>query len=319
MSPLPLRCTIQLPAATTRSMPPSRCACSISCSTLWTAICPRRRPACLCLCRPSSLCRCRAPCRRCVTSKCRAPRVADAGRDHGRAESAPLAADARGGSRVAARHGHRCRRRRRRAEPRVLLRVAVNDAAIDVVKHSNDSLGVNFKATQLRLHDLGVAGEGRVPPSPFDCIVDLPASPSAVTLHFFRGNAGAHELHLRLNDIAIRITPRTVAALQARFSALVHARRRHDSARQGVSLWPRAAHSRRVHCASRQSDAQRVAVHVCRRRRVCVHVLCARHQGGRGADQGEQCRRDARRQRRRGRWRLCGGQRRQRASACDSS
>jgi hypothetical protein len=101
-----------------------------------------------------------------------------------------------------------------------VLRVTVNDAAIDVVKHSNDSLGVNFKATQLRLLDVGVAADGRTPPPPFDCLVDLPASPTAVTLHFFRGNAGAHELHVRLNDVAIRVTPRTIAALQLRFGAL---------------------------------------------------------------------------------------------------
>jgi hypothetical protein len=108
----------------------------------------------------------------------------------------------------------------RAAAARDVLRVAVNDAAIDVVKHSNDSLGVNFKATQLRLLDVGVAADGRTPPAPFDCLVDLPASPTAVTLHFFRGNAGAHELHLRLNDVAVRVTPRTVAALQLRFGAL---------------------------------------------------------------------------------------------------
>jgi hypothetical protein len=159
------------------------------------------------------------------------------------------------------------------------LRVAVNDAAIDVVKHSNDSLGVNFKATQLRLHDVGVAGDGRTPPPPFDCLVDLPASPTAVTLHFFRGNAGAHELHVRLNDVAIRVTPRTDRRVAGCASARsVRAPPTRFRASRRFTFGPEL-HIHDVFIVRLTNPMLGVSPCMCRRRRVRVHVLCARHQG----------------------------------------
>jgi hypothetical protein len=111
------------------------------------------------------------------------------------------------------------------AAPRKLISVAVRDVSLDVVKHSNDSVGVNFRASRLSVHDNGVSGDGRAPPAPFDCIVDVPPSSAAsdlppVALRFFRGGSGAHELHVRVRDLSARVTPRTVAALQARFGAV---------------------------------------------------------------------------------------------------